>query len=252
MFNTHCHLTDKEYNKDRDQAIERAREAGITKILTVCSEVSELNLFGQLLDKYDFIYGAVGVHPHNARNFEKDWPLLEKAFQKKNVIALGEIGLDYHYNYSPQPYQIAAFRRQLQLAKEKSLPVIIHSREAMEDSLKIIQEERVTAGAGVMHCFSGSIKDMNKCLDLGLYISIAGPVTFATATDLKEIAKNVPTNRLLVETDDPFLAPEPVRGQRNEPAYLKYVLEEIAKMRNISLQELIKATTKNALLLFKL
>lgn len=250
MFDTHCHLSDKKFNTDRDKVIARAKQAGINRLLIVCSDVEEFDTFNKMLDEYEFIYGTVGVHPHDAKNFQRDWQIIQEVFKKDKIVALGEIGLDYHYEYSPREAQKEAFRKQLRIAKEKQLPVVIHSREAMDDCLGILKEEDIDYG--VMHCFSASKEAMYKCIDMGLYISIAGVVTFPKANKLREIAKAVPLEKLLIETDAPYLAPQPVRGRRNEPSYMKYTLDEIAAIRGISKEVLIEAITKNSISLFNL
>lgn len=266
MFDTHSHLSDKIFAKDLDKVIYSALENGVEKILTIWDfdtneVITSIEDFFLLLQKYDTLYGALGIHPHNAEEAVKNRILDKIAEYLKNdkIVALGEIGLDYHYLNSPRytperciPREIQKeiFCAQLKLAKKYSLPVIIHSRKATADTLKILKEENTPPG--VMHCFSGNTKEMKDLLDLGFYISLAGPVTFPKAIKPKEVARAVPLDRLLIETDCPYLAPQAVRGKRNEPAYLKYILEEIAQIRQISQTELDEITTKNAKYLFGL
>jgi len=250
MFDTHAHLADSRFNKDRAQVIENAFQEGISGIICVCSDFEELDVFYHLLKEYDFIYGAVGIHPHDAFLQDRLKEKLHQALRKNKIVALGEIGLDYYYENSPVDAQKDIFQYQLTLAKQKNLPVIIHSREAMKDTLKILRKQEIHRG--VMHCFSGTQDDMKICLDMGLYISLAGPVTFPKASKLQKVARLVPLDRLLVETDSPYLAAQPVRGKRNEPAFLKYVIQKIASLRGISEENLSQVTSQNAKELFNL
>ncbi len=250
IFDSHAHLTDLRLKKDRAQVIENARAQGVGQILSVCSFFTEQEVedFAELLEHYQFIFGTAGIHPHDAKQQDKLWSRLEKTLQMKKIVALGEIGLDYHYDNSPREVQKEVFRQQLKLAGAQGLPVVIHSREAMEETLDILRSEGVDSG--VMHCFSGSEEEMKACLDLGLYISVAGPVTFPKASRLQRIAQIVPLDRLLVETDCPYLAPQPVRGRRNEPAFVRYVVEKIGQLRGMPPELVAKITTQNARRLF--
>jgi len=250
MFDTHAHLADSRFDRDRDKVIENAVKEGISGIICVCSDFDELDVFYNLLKEYDFIYGAVGIHPHDASFQDKLKEKLHQALEKDKIVALGEIGLDYHYENSPRAIQKEVFKYQLALAKQKNLPVIIHSREAMEDTLSILQDEGIQRG--VMHCFSGKEEDMKICLDMGLYISLAGVVTFPKALNSQKIAKLAPLDRLVVETDSPYLAPQPVRGKRNEPSFLRYIIQKIASLREIPEKELSDITSQNARKLFNL
>jgi len=250
MFDTHAHLTDSRFHKERDRVIERAVKEGMSGIICVCSDFKELDVFYHLLDEYDCIYGAVGIHPHDASAHRRLESRLNEALAHSKIVALGEIGLDYYYENSPRDIQKRVFQSQLNLAKQQNLPVIIHSREAMEDTLSILYKEKVNGG--VMHCFSGKEEDVQVFLDMGFYISIAGPVTFPRAFKLQNVARFVPLNRLLVETDSPYLAPQPVRGKRNEPLFVKYVIQKIASLREIPEERISQITSRNARKLFKL
>jgi len=250
MFDTHAHLADSRFNKDRNQVIERAVKEGISRIICICSDFEELNVFYQLLEEYDFIYGAAGIHPHDASLQDRLKEKLHQALRKNKIVALGEIGLDYHYENSPREIQKEVFQYQLTLAKQKNLPVIIHSREAMKDTLEILRKQEIHQG--VMHCFSGIEDDMKICLDMGLYISLAGPVTFPKTSKLQKVARLVPLERLVVETDSPYLAAQPVRGKRNEPAFLKYIIQKISSLREIPEENLSQITSQNAKELFNL
>ena len=249
MFDTHAHLADSRFDTDRVQVIENALQEGISGIICVCSDFEELEVFYRLLEEYDFIYGAVGIHPHDASAHKRLQAKLYQALRNDKIVALGEIGLDYHYENSPREIQKEVFQYQLTLAKQKNLPVIIHSREAMGDTLKILRKK---IHRGVMHCFSGTEKDMKICLDMGLYISLAGPVTFPRAAKLQNIARSVLPERLVVETDSPYLAPQPVRGKRNQPAFVKYVIQKIASLREIPEKSLSQIISQNARKLFNL
>ncbi len=248
MIDTHAHLADKRFNDDREEVIKRCRENNVTKVLCICSDFDELDGFSGLIKEHEFIYGAAGAHPHDASKYDEGRVLESIAGEK--IVALGEIGLDYHYNHSPGNTQREVFRKQLRIAKSRNLPVIIHSREAMNDTINILREE--DAGRGVMHCFSGSEHNLEECLELGLYISIAGPVTFPNSARLRKVASKVPSDKLLVETDCPYLAPQPVRGKRNEPSYVKYIIEELSGLRNVPADELEEQTSQNAESLFNL
>jgi TatD DNase family protein len=259
-----------DFDPDREDVIRRARNAGIEAIITIGSDL-ESNIKGLALsEKYDFIYSSVGIHPHDAKDFTeeifnqiKEWATkfeirnskfeikkVNSSLRNPKVVAIGEIGLDYHYDNSPREIQRQVFMKQLQLAKEVNLPVIIHSREAKKDTLEIIKESGINKG--VLHCFSGDIDMAEKAMARGFYISIAGPVTFKNAKRPKEIAKAIPDDYLLIETDAPYLAPEPLRGKRNEPAYIVNTARVIAELRGVSLEDIARITTLNAKRIFRI
>lgn len=249
MIDTHCHLEMEPFNNDRDDVIKRAQEAGLEAVITIGSDFEGNRGGVALAEKHDFVYAAVGMHPHDAKDFTP--AVLEQIkiwSAHKKVVAIGEIGLDYHYDYSPREIQRAVFRQQLDYAKECGLPVCIHSREAKEDTLEILG----AAGpvTGVMHCFSGDQEMAKKVLAMGLHISIAGPVTFKKASQLREVAKIIPDERLLVETDAPYLAPEPHRGKRNEPAFVMHTARLLAEIRGVTPEDIDRLTTVNAKKLF--
>jgi TatD DNase family protein len=267
LIDTHCHLEMDAYDRDRDDVIRRAREAGIEAVITIGSDM-EGNLGGiELSKKYNFIYCSVGFHPHDAKDFHeeiferiKKWSRaysvqgnerrMQNAENSPKVVAIGEIGLDYHYDNSPREIQRNVFTTQLLYAKEANLPVIIHSRKAKKDTLDIIRHTEVQKG--VFHCFSGDLDMAEQALELGFYISIAGPVTFKKARRLQDIARVIPDERVLIETDAPYLTPEPLRGRRNEPSNLIYTARAVAELRGISLEDLARVTTLNAKQLFKI
>lgn len=249
MIDTHAHLTDSDFDPDREEVIKRAQEAGVEKIICVLIEFDErsIQIFKSLL-KNDFIFGAVGIHPHDAKDYEKHRDEFFKILDLPKIVALGEIGLDYHYMNSPKEIQQVVFEKQLTIAKERNLPAIVHCREAFDDCIPIVK--KVNPGKGVMHCFSGSEKDASEYLDLGFYISFAGQVTFKNAAKPKEVIKTIPDDRLLLETDCPYLAPQDFRGKRNEPAYVKYIYEEAARLRNVSVDKLAGIIAENVSQIF--
>ncbi len=250
MLDTHAHLADGRFDRDRAQVIERALKAKVKEILCVCCNAKELSVFSQALSSYPFIWLAAGIHPHDASKYEEMKKMLEPALKTKRFCALGEIGLDYHYMNSPRETQKEVFRQQLKLAREKDLPVIVHTREAAEDVWRILKDE--AAGETVIHCFSGEERELERYLDLGFYVSFAGMITFPTASNLRDLVSLVPLDRLLLETDCPYLAPQPVRGKRNEPAFVRHTAQEIAHIRHIPPEELDEITTQNARKLFRI
>jgi len=259
MFvDSHAHIDGAEFDADREAVIERAREAGVSAILNVGTGGPNSGAFQravELAEKNPNVYAAVGVHPHDARLFDHSAEELitKLATQSPRVIAWGEIGLDFHYDNSPRDVQLKVFSRQLQLARELRLPVIIHTREAEAETIEQLKSEWAGSGLpGIMHCFSGGLSLAQQAVALGLSISFSGIVTFKKANELREIAKQVPLDKLLIETDCPFLTPVPFRGKRNEPAYVVEVAHCLAELRELSLEEIGRATTDNFNRLFQL
>ncbi len=252
LFDTHAHLNDEKFVEDRDEVIRRAQEEwGVSLILNVGFNRETILATMDLVEKYDFIYASVGWHPHDAGSFtgeELKW--LRSLAKHPKVVALGEMGLDYYWDNAPREVQKEVFRQQIRLAREVQLPIVIHDRDAHEDVLHILREENAKEVGGVMHCFSGDLAFMEACLELNFYIGLGGPVTFKNAKLPKEIAKNVPDNRLLIETDCPYLAPHPYRGKRNETGYVHLVAKQIAKLRGISYEQLAERTMENGKRLF--
>lgn len=249
IIDTHCHLDMPQFESDRDEVIQRARATGLEAIITVGSDIESSISALEIANKYDFIYCSVGVHPHEASRLDEHAiDRLRGLLSKKKIVAIGETGLDYHYMHSPKDVQKEAFRRQIRIALKNNLPLIVHSREAEKDTIDILKEEGVTKG--VMHCFSSSPNMAEDAMRLGLYISIAGPVTFKNAKNLKEIAKSVPDEYLLIETDSPYLTPEPLRGKRNEPSFIVHTADEIARLRGVSIEDIYRITSLNAKRLF--
>ncbi|NOX96712.1 MAG: YchF/TatD family DNA exonuclease [Nitrospirae bacterium] len=246
LIDSHCHLDFGKFDGDRDGVISRAREEGIAFIINVGTSLERSKKSVELAEKHDFIYAAVGIHPHEAGKVkEDDYRILEKLAENGKVVAIGETGLDYYRNPAPKDKQKENFRRQIALAKKLRLPLIVHNREADGDTLSILKEEKAEKVKGILHCFSGSRVLAQECLELGFYISVAGQITYPNAESLREVVKDLPTDRLLVETDSPFLAPQPQRGKRNEPAFVKYVAEELARLHNLSREDICRITTLN-------
>ncbi|WP_058305637.1 TatD family hydrolase [Gracilibacillus massiliensis] len=247
LFDTHVHLNVSHFDEDREEVLQRAKEAGVEKMVIVGFDHETIPKAIEMAEKYDYMYAAVGWHPVDAIDMtdkELDW--LEELSAHPKVVALGEMGLDYHWDKSPKQIQKDVFRKQIQLAKKVNLPIIIHNREATEDIIQVLQEEKAEEVGGIMHCYNDSVEYVDACLAMNFYISLGGPVTFKNASLPKEVAKYVPEDRLLIETDCPFLAPHPNRGKRNEPAYVKLVAEKIAELREQNFEEISTKTTENA------
>ena len=271
MFvDSHCHIDGSEYDADRAEVMARARDAGVTTMLNVGTGDPHSGAFERAVDlaeSYSQIYCAIGVHPHDAKLFDvgAEQRLIYLARQNPRVVAWGEIGLDYHYDHSPRDVQREVFRHQLRIARSLNLPVVIHSREADDDTISILSDElggpgvspvshaqdvRAASRAGVLHCFGGSLTMAEQAIELGFYVSFAGNLTFKKADDLRDIACALPIDRLLVETDCPYLTPVPFRGQRNEPARVVETATCLAKLKSVSLDEIGRATTENFKRLF--
>ena len=246
-FDTHAHYDDEKFDFDRDEAIKRAYSEGVLNIVNIGANIESSKKSIDLANKYDFVYAAVGVHPEEIATLPDDYiDILEKLVNnnREKVVAIGEIGLDYYCSDVPRDVQQKFFVEQIHLAKRVDLPVVIHSRDAHKDTLDIIKRENVNKG--ILHCFSGSQEMADEVLKNGLYIAIGGVVTFKNAKKVVEVIKNIPMDRLLVETDLPYLAPEPFRGKRNESGYLKYIVEKIANIKNMSSDDVARITTENA------
>jgi len=249
VIDTHCHLDMKQFDPDRKEVIERAKAAGIEALITVGSDLEGTISAMKISAEYDYIYASIGIHPHDAKDFNDDiYRQLKEWAKATRVVAIGETGLDYHYDHSPRQVQRDVFEKHLRLAEETGLPVIIHSREAQEDTIEILRRSGVSRG--VLHCFSGNMEMAEQVMSMGLYISVAGPVTFKKTGELKDIAGSIPDDYLLVETDAPYLSPEPFRGRRNEPAFILQTLKQIADLRKVSLDDMARITSLNAKRLF--
>ncbi|MCL6585062.1 MAG: TatD family hydrolase [Anoxybacillus sp.] len=251
LFDTHAHLNAVQYSEDVEEVIKRAQEEKVCNIVVVGFDRPTIARAIELAEQYDFIYAAVGWHPVDAIDMtDEDLYMLEQLAAHPKVVALGEMGLDYYWDKSPKDVQKDVFRKQIALAKKVKLPIIIHNREATADILTILQEENAQEVGGIMHCFTGSVEVAKQCIAMNFYISFGGPVTFKNAKKPKEVAKDIPLEHLLIETDCPYLTPHPFRGKRNEPSYVKYVAEAIAELKEISLEEVARQTTENAKKLF--
>jgi len=247
MIDTHCHLYDKKLYNDLDSIILNAKKMNISKMICIGDNLTTSEQSIQLSEKYPNIYATIGIHPHEAKNAPENYLDIIKQKNKHNkVVAIGEIGLDYHYNFSAPNIQKKIFLEQLELAKTLNLPAVIHCRDSYEDLYEIILKSKNTAG--VIHCFSGNLEFAHKIIELGYYISFTGMITFVE--ELEHIIKNVELKHILVETDSPYLAPVPYRGKVNQPAYVNKVAEKIADIKNVSIQEVDTVTSNNASLLF--
>lgn len=253
LIDTHTHLTDEAFDEDREEVIQRAIDAGVSVMINVGYSRETIPPTLTLAEQYDSIYAAVGWHPQQAKEMtEEDLAWLEELAHHPKVVALGEMGLDYYWDTSPKEVQMRVFREQIALAKRVNKPIIIHNRDAHQDVVTILREEKAQEVGGVMHCFSGSAEIAQACLELGFYISFGGPLTFKNAKKPKEVAKTIPLDRLLIETDSPYLTPHPYRGKRNESSYVRYVAESLAELRGLSYEEICHITTENAKRLFRL
>jgi TatD DNase family protein len=259
LVDSHCHIDGERFDADRDDVVQRAREAGLAYLLNVGTGDPRSDDFRRAVavaEMHNNVYAAVGVHPHDAKLFDDaaEQHLVELATGSEKVIAWGEIGLDFYYDQSPREVQVNVFRRQIRKARELGLPIIIHSRDANEETAQILSEECGYDGfrGGIMHCFGGTPDMAEKLMALGFLISFAGNVTFKKAENLRDAARVVPLDRLLVETDCPFLSPEPMRGKRNEPAFVVHTARFLANLYAVEFETLAAKTTENFLDFFKL
>ncbi len=253
LFDTHAHFNDSQFDSDRKESIDRAKKAGVEYIISASFDVASSVESVSLSQEYDFIYASVGVHPNGTIDMNNNVisALTDFATYSK-VVAIGEIGLDYHYENTPREVQKLWFKKQIEVAKSMKLPVIIHDRDSHEDIMSIVKEENVKSIGGVLHCFSGSIEMAREAMNNNLLISIGGAVTFKNAKRLLEVAKYVPDDMLLIETDCPYMTPEPHRGHRNESAYIGLVAKKIAELRARPTEYIEQITTSNAKRLFRI
>jgi TatD DNase family protein len=245
-IDSHAHLEMDDFNADRSRVIERAHRQGVTGIITIGTDLESSRQALALAKTYTFLRATVGFHPHEARSFSSDLlPQLAALAEDPGVVAIGEIGLDFFRNLSPRKQQKETFRQMIHLAKEASLPIIIHDRDAHQEVLTILREENAREVGGVFHCFSGDWEMARQCLDLNFFLSITGAVTYKKGSILEEVVRFAPLKSLLLETDAPYLAPHPFRGKRNEPAYLLHTAEHVARIRGMDLAELSRAILEN-------
>lgn len=253
LIDTHAHIDSSKFKGDLAEVIKRAADEGVEYIFNIGSNDISSQTTAALARKYSKIYAAVGIHPHNAKEVTSDTlRLITSLAKEEKVRAIGEIGLDYHYDFSPRDVQQRVFRAQLRLAHDLQMPVVIHTREADADTLRILKEEEVDKLGGIMHCFPGDLPMAEECLKLNLKLAFGGVITFGNAGVLRDVVRNIPLEEILLETDCPYLTPAPHRGKRNEPAYVRLVAEKIAELRGIELEELAQVTTTTAKKLFKI
>ncbi|MDY3928439.1 MAG: TatD family hydrolase [Clostridia bacterium] len=253
LFDSHAHYNDERFNEDVTELLDSMNKNNVGYIMNACSSIDEIPYILKLCNKFPFMYASVGVHPHEVEKMtEEDIELLKKYSKEEKVRAIGEIGLDYFYDNSPVDLQKKWFARQIELAREVNLPVIIHDRDAHKDCMDILKSEKVWECGGVFHCYSGSAEMAREVLDLGMYIAFGGSITFKKAQKPAEAAAVVPLDRLLIETDCPYLTPEPHRGKRNSSLYIHYVAEKLAQIKGVSVEEIEKATEENAKKLFNI
>lgn len=252
LVDSHCHLNYKDFEADLPDVIARAQTAGVGTLLTINTRLSEAPALHHLADTYPFIYCSVGVHPHDAAEYVYEGVMadLQTLAAHPKVVGLGETGLDYYYNNSPAEAQQQSFRNHIQLSGALDLPLIIHTRDADTDTIALLDEQKSSAVRGVFHCFSGSEALAREALERGFYLSFSGIITFKKADLLRDVVRFVPLDRILVETDAPFLAPVPHRGGRNEPAYTRVVAEHLAQIKGMSFEEVAAVTTRNFFTLF--
>lgn len=251
IFETHAHYDDRAFDKDRVDLLKSLPENGIGAVVNAGSSLSSIETIRELTKQYSYVYGAVGIHPCDTGDLtEERFAWLKKQCADEKIVAVGEIGLDYHWNDPHQEIQKTWFVRQLLMAQEVHLPVIIHSREAANDTLTIMRENHAERSGGVIHCFSYSVEMAAEFLKMDYYFGIGGVVTFENAKKLKEAVRYIPTERILLETDSPYLAPAPYRGKRNSSLYLPYIAEEIGRIKGMTAAEVIRCTEENAVRLF--
>lgn len=251
LVDSHAHLEMKDFDKDRDRVIARALAAGVSHIITVATTIPDAHKALNIAQKNESVYMAIGIHPHEVKDIsEGDYDELRSLAQEKKVVAFGEIGLDFYRNHSPREIQLTRFRELLRLGKDLDLPIILHDRDAHAEILKILQEEGNGQWKGVFHCFSGDYEMARKILRMGFLISIPGTITFKKSTTQQEVVRRIPLEKILLETDCPYLTPAPFRGKRNEPAYIRNTAEKVASLKRLSFEDVARITSLNAKLLF--
>jgi TatD DNase family protein len=253
LIDSHAHLEMPEFRRDLTEVVQRAKASGVEYIFTVGTEKRDWDRALEIAHSYPSVYAILGVHPHNAREINKEtYPTLRKLCAHDRVRAYGEIGLDFYRNLSPRDVQLKRFREQIQLARDLGLPIVVHDREAHQETLEILKSEKAEKCGGIIHCFSGNYEMARQCIDMGFYISIPGSITFKNAGGFQEVVKQIPLGSLLVETDAPFLTPVPFRGRRNEPSYVGYTAQKVAEIKKVSAEKVAEVTTENALRVYRL
>lgn len=256
LFDSHAHLNDEKFNEDREELIEQIKQAGVTKLISAGYSLEGSKEGAKLAQKYDFIYTTAGISPNDIPQTKEElWIMLDQikqmATSNQKVVAIGEIGLDYYWNEENKDLQKIAFQKQIEIANELKLPIVIHTREAVMDTLKILKETEVTK-RGVFHCCPLNRELVKEALKLEFYISFAGPITFKNSKNAEEIIKMVPNEKMLIETDSPYLSPEPLRGRRNDPRNVKYMAQKIAQIKGMEIEEVAKITYQNTKNLFNI
>lgn len=256
IFDTHAHYDDEAFDEDRDAVLSSLAEKGVGTVVNICASRASLKRIPELVKRYPFVYGAVGIHPDHAGELDEEgMQEVSRLADEEKIVAIGEIGLDYYWDTAPRKIQRYWFERQLALAVEKDLPVVIHSREAAQETLEILRHAYKESGGklrGVIHCFSGSAEIAKEYTDRGFFIGVGGVVTFKNGKRLKEVVETMPLEKLVIETDCPYLAPVPYRGKRNDSTLLRLVIEEIANLRGLTAEEVEQLTEENARRLYRL
>lgn len=253
IFNVHTHLNDDSQYEEVKELINECLENNVNKLVVIGYDVKSSKRAIEIANNYEGVYAAIGIHPSDVNKENNTIEELEKLLDNKKVIAIGEIGLDYHWENNPsKEIQIEWFIKQLQLANKYKLPIIIHSRDAMGDTIKVLKENKKYYEKGIMHCYAGSIESSVELEKLGFYFSFAGPLTYKNADQLRNVASNISLDKILIETDDPYLTPTPFRGKKNKPSYVTYVASELAKLKGLSYEEISDITYKNAMKVFNL
>ncbi len=252
IFDSHAHYDDEQFNEDREELLKSLKAGGVVGIINCGSSLEGLEMSVKLSEENDFVYAAAGIHPENADEFNDNVKRrIEDLAEAKKIVAVGEIGLDYYWEENPpRDVQKQVFRVQMEIAKKYDLPVVIHDRDAHGDTLEIMKEYPEVKG--VVHCFSGSVEFAKECIKLGYYIGVTGVVTFKNSKVIKEVVKEIPMDKLLVETDCPYMAPTPHRGKRNQSNYIEFIMDEIAQLKGLSREEISKITIFNSKALFKI
>ena len=253
IFNVHTHLNDDSQYEEVKELINECLKNKVNKLVVIGYDVKSSKRSIEIANNYEGVYAAIGIHPSDVNKENNTIEELEKLLDSKKVIAIGEIGLDYHWENNPsKEIQIEWFIKQLQLANKYKLPIIIHSRDAMGDTIKILKENKKYYEKGIMHCYAGSIESSVELEKLGFYFSFAGPLTYKNADQLRNVASNISLDKILIETDDPYLTPTPFRGKKNKPSYVTYVASELAKLKGLSYEEISDITYNNAMKVFNL
>lgn len=253
LFDTHAHYDDEKFALDKDEVIEKAYRSGVSYIINAATDIKSCEESLAFARKYEYVYAAVGIHPHEVGKVDENTlSRIAQLAKEDKVVAIGEIGLDYYYDTAPREIQKHWFAQQINLARELQLPIIVHDRDAHQESMDIIKDNKANEVGGVFHCYSGSVEMAKELLNYNFYISVGGALTFKNAKKLVEVVSWIPIDRLLIETDCPYLTPEPHRGKRNDSSYVRFVAEKVAQIKQLSFEEVAQVTLENAKKLFRL